>query len=106
MRGGEAQAGCAWGHLEANHAPALRRSPSLAALPLAAIAKACVPLPPPPAGKEIHWIEWGIGGGMAQTGDQPANNASAAAWWPYFGIFGPYNASRDPWRNPEVRDYM
>ncbi|KAI7835519.1 hypothetical protein COHA_010593 [Chlorella ohadii] len=57
-------------------------------------------------GKEIHWIEWGIGGGVAQTGDQPARTALEAAHTPYFGVQSPYNASRDPWRIPEVRDYM
>ncbi|PRW45181.1 hypothetical protein C2E21_6228 [Chlorella sorokiniana] len=57
-------------------------------------------------GKEIHWIEWGIGGGVAQTGDQPARTALGAAHTPYFGVQSPYNKSRDPWQIPEVRDYM
>lgn len=58
------------------------------------------------AGKEIHWIEWGIGGGASQNGDTPAATALEAAYFPYWGIWGPYNASRDPWQNPDVRAYM
>jgi hypothetical protein len=57
-------------------------------------------------GKEIHWIEWGIGGGASQNGDTPAATALEAAYYPYWGIWGPYNASRDPWQNPDVRAYM
>ena len=101
-----------------------------------------------------QWIEWGIGSGVSQTGDQPARTALEAAQTPYFGgragpmgcptlfsllccckvgsklcakdtasstsraclparlphrgagLQSPYNASRDPWRNPGVRDYM
>ncbi len=40
-----------------------------------------MPSPPPP----LQWIEWGIGGGVAQTGDQPARTALEAAHTPYFG---------------------
>ena len=47
----------------------------------------CLPLPP---GKEIHFIEFGVGGGTSQAGDTPARTASEAAWYPYFGIFGAY----------------
>ena len=41
-------------------------------------------------GKEIHFIEFGVGGGTSQAGDTPARTASEAAWYPYFGIFGAY----------------
>lgn len=58
------------------------------------------------AGKEIHWIEWGVGGGAGQNGDIPATTALEAARYPFWGIWGPYNVSRDPWQVPDVRDYM
>lgn len=29
-----------------------------------------------------------------------------AAQYPFWGIWGPYNASRNPWANPDVRAYM
>lgn len=114
---------------------------------------------PCPLAASVRWIEWGIGGGVSQTGDQPAKTALEAAHTPYFGglawltgcqpvlflrhphyckvgkavlrksttsraapaclpsppaplparragVQSPYNASRDPWRNPAVRDYM
>ncbi|KAL4423381.1 hypothetical protein ABPG77_004312 [Micractinium sp. CCAP 211/92] len=57
-------------------------------------------------GKQIHWIEWGIGGGISQNGDTPATTALQAAQYPFWGVWGPYNASRDPWADPGVRDYM
>lgn len=57
-------------------------------------------------GKQIHWIEWGIGGGISQNGDTPATTALQAAQYPFWGIWGPYNASRNPWADPAVRDYM
>lgn len=71
----------------------------------AAPAPAPPALPPRPAPcplTEIHWIEYGT----CQQGNCPAANATAAARTPYFGIFGPYNASLDPWSRPEVADYM
>ncbi|PSC70429.1 acetyltransferase, partial [Micractinium conductrix] len=36
------------------------------------------------SGKEIHWIEWGIGGGISQNGDTPAKTAIEAANYPYW----------------------
>lgn len=63
-------------------------------------------------GKEIHWIEFGIGGGDSQNGDRIATDPLQAAYYPYFGIGGRYTRALDPWTTyaPEqpnaVRDYM
>jgi hypothetical protein len=57
------------------------------------------------AGKEIHWIEWGLGGGASQDGRTPARTALEAAYWPYWGIFR-YSPQADPWSNPEVQGYL
>ena len=47
---------------------------------------ACATLPTSPyAGVEIHWIEWGVGGGISQSGDQPAQTALQAAYYPFWG---------------------
>lgn len=58
-----------------------------------------------PAGKEIHWIEWGVGGGASQDGMTPVRTALEAAYWPYWGIYR-YSPERDPWTNPEVQAYL
>ncbi|KAI3431611.1 hypothetical protein D9Q98_004660 [Chlorella vulgaris] len=63
------------------------------------------------AGKEIHWIEFGVGGGTSPRGDQPARTAKEAAFTPFFGISGPYRRATDPFilyqlsRPSPVRDY-
>lgn len=63
------------------------------------------------AGKEIHYSEYGIGGGTSQNGNVPAKTAEEAAYTPFFGIEGPYACAKDPFdmchsdiQNP-VRDY-
>lgn len=48
------------------------------------------PLPPNtpaccPAGKDVLWIEWGVGGGASQNGDTPAATALEAAYYPFWG---------------------
>lgn len=35
-------------------------------------------------GKEVHWIEWGVGGGASQNGDTPAKTGQEAAYYPYW----------------------
>jgi len=49
-------------------------------------------------GKEIHWTEYGVGGGTCHTGNCLAETASQAAHYPFFGIWGPYRAEMDPWQ--------
>ena len=80
--------------------------PSPASLLSSACSPAFSPLLLLCPGKEIHWIEWGIGGGATNNGDTPAATALEAAYYPYWGVWGAYNVSRDPWQTPAVRDYM
>ena len=37
------------------------------------------------AGKQVHWIEFGVGGGTSPTGDTKATTALSAAGTPFFG---------------------
>lgn len=46
-----------------------------------------------------------MGGGASQDGNTPARTAKQAAATPFFGVFGAYQAARDPWATPEVKDY-
>lgn len=56
-------------------------------------------------GKKLFWMEYGVGGGISQDGSTVARSAAEAAATPFFGIFGPYNSSRDPFANAAVRGY-
>ncbi|EFN52791.1 hypothetical protein CHLNCDRAFT_138435 [Chlorella variabilis] len=47
-------------------------------------------------GKEVHWIEFGVGGGSSPTGDKKATTAEEAAYTPFFGMSGPYTRAKDP----------
>lgn len=78
------------------------------------------PLPPPPhtqearaagidvaaiiasRGLELHYSEFGLGGGQSPTGRTPARTADQVARTPFYGVNGPYRKSADPWQNPEV----
>ena len=63
------------------------------------------------AGTELHYSEYGVGGGTSQSGDVPAKTAKEAAYTPFFGIAGQYTCAKDPFQmctpdQPnEVRDY-
>lgn len=46
----------------------------------------------------------GQGAGLKRATDPPL--PPQAAQYPFWGVWGPYNASRDPWADPGVRDYM
>jgi hypothetical protein len=39
----------------------------------------------PSAGKSIHYIEFGVGGGTSANGDKKATTAEGAAFTPFFG---------------------
>ncbi|PRW39302.1 Palmitoyl-monogalactosyldiacylglycerol delta-7 chloroplastic [Chlorella sorokiniana] len=47
-------------------------------------------------GIEIHWGEFGVGGGTSPTGDKKATTAEEAAYTPFFGMSGPYTREKDP----------
>ncbi len=57
-------------------------------------------------GVPTTFLEYGVGGGGGQDGNDLAKDAEEAARNPYFGIFGSYNASRDPWKKPDVKAYQ
>lgn len=63
------------------------------------------------AGTEVHFGEFGVGGGTSQNGDVPARTAREAAYTPFFGMGGQYTCAKDPFQmcsteQPnEVRDY-
>lgn len=45
----------------------------------------------------LHILELGWGGGISDNGDVPAVTAAQVAANPWRGIFGAYNAAKDPW---------
>jgi hypothetical protein len=50
--------------------------------------------------------EYGLGGGSGESGGRPAESAAQAAAQPYWGVFGPYKKSQDPWQSDEMRTFM
>ncbi|KAF6266260.1 hypothetical protein COO60DRAFT_1669582 [Scenedesmus sp. NREL 46B-D3] len=50
-------------------------------------------------GKELVFNEFGVGGGISPSGDQPARTSEQAAESPFFGVYGGYTRKTDPWRN-------
>jgi hypothetical protein len=46
---------------------------------------------------ELHYSEIGLGGGARYSGDTPASSPAEVALRPFFGVYGPYSAPRDPW---------
>ena len=63
-------------------------------------------------GKHVHFSEYGLGGGVSQSGDVKATDAAGAAKFPFFGLFGAYSRATDPWvlydlnQPSAVRDYL
>eukprot|EP01024_Parvocaulis_polyphysoides_P028048 TRINITY_DN25358_c0_g2_i1.p1 TRINITY_DN25358_c0_g2~~TRINITY_DN25358_c0_g2_i1.p1 ORF type:complete len:341 (-),score=43.17 TRINITY_DN25358_c0_g2_i1:217-1101(-) len=63
-------------------------------------------------GKELHFVEYGVGGGTSRFGDELATTAEEVAITPFFGIYAPYTRAMDPWKLwqqdpiPETRQYM
>lgn len=58
-------------------------------------------------GIELHYSEYGLGGGTSPAGNRRAYSAEQAAHTPFYGMFGPYVKLEDPWSNSAaVRDYM
>lgn len=60
----------------------------------------------PNTGKELHYSEFGIGGGASSDGKRPVKSAEQAALLPFYGVRGPYRRSTDPWQTPWVRAFM
>eukprot|EP00798_Chlamydomonas_sp_ICE-L_P013213 gene13213-19048_t len=57
-------------------------------------------------GIELHYVEYGLGGGTSQNGDGVVRSASQAAAKPFWGVFGVYRENRDPWQYAPVREFM
>lgn len=49
---------------------------------------------------ELHYSEFGIGGGGRYSGGAVAATPAEVALRPFFGIYGPYARARDPWALP------
>lgn len=47
--------------------------------------------------------EYGLGGGVKINGNVPARTAVDAARFPFYGVWGSYQRTTDPWRTPQVR---
>jgi hypothetical protein len=45
-------------------------------------------------GKEVHWTEYGVGGGTCQTGNCVAETAADTSYYPFYGVFGPCAPAR------------
>jgi hypothetical protein len=48
--------------------------------------------------------EWGLGGGT-QDGNGIAASLTDVAGHPFFGLWYPYAARKDPWRNQQYNNY-
>lgn len=73
---------------------------------LKAINPALVSFIRPNSGKELHYSEFGLGGGRGEGGCCPARSPAEVAQTPFNGISGPYIAHEDPWKNHDVREFM
>jgi hypothetical protein len=51
---------------------------------------------------ELHFSEFGIGGGTCESGNCVANTFKDATNTPYYGIFGDYKRGTDPWIRPQM----
>ncbi|KIZ00733.1 hypothetical protein MNEG_7227 [Monoraphidium neglectum] len=56
------------------------------------------------SGKKLVISEWGVGGGT-QDGGSIAKSTKDVAGYPFFGLWYPYAASKDPWRNADYNEY-
>jgi hypothetical protein len=55
------------------------------------------PFPPSPT-CQVHYSEYGVGGGTNNDGTQAATTAQAAAETPFFGLGGAYTCAADPFQ--------
>uniref|UniRef100_A0A383VIG4 Glycoside hydrolase family 5 domain-containing protein n=1 Tax=Tetradesmus obliquus TaxID=3088 RepID=A0A383VIG4_TETOB len=56
------------------------------------------------SGKKLVISEWGLGGGT-QDGNGVAASLADVAGHPFFGLWYPYAAYKDPWKNSQYNDY-
>jgi hypothetical protein len=55
---------------------------------------------------ELQYSEFGIGGGNSYSGLTMARSPSEVALRPFFGVYGVYQASEDPWRVPANKAFL
>lgn len=51
---------------------------------------------------ELHYSEFGLGGGASPLGSVAARTPDQAARMPFYGVWGAYRGSSDPWAPPQV----
>ncbi|KAG1675444.1 hypothetical protein FOA52_001743 [Chlamydomonas sp. UWO 241] len=54
------------------------------------------------SGLELQYAEYGLGGGDGDDGSQPARSLKKATSQPFWGIYGPYKKSSDPWSRSDM----
>ncbi|GBF88099.1 hypothetical protein Rsub_00811 [Raphidocelis subcapitata] len=55
---------------------------------------------------ELHYSEFGLGGGGAYAGASVAQGPGEVALRPFFGIYGPYARATDPWALPANKAFQ
>lgn len=46
---------------------------------------------------DLHYSEFGMGGGASPIGTVPARSPEQAARMPFYGVWGAYRGGTDPW---------
>ncbi|PNW74409.1 hypothetical protein CHLRE_13g607400v5 [Chlamydomonas reinhardtii] len=56
---------------------------------------------------DLHYSEFGLGGGNSPLGTTPARTPEAAARMPFYGVWGAYaGPATDPWAPPQMRAFL
>ncbi|GFH11981.1 uncharacterized protein HaLaN_07588 [Haematococcus lacustris] len=57
-------------------------------------------------GAALQYVEYGLGGGVSQSGVGIAPNPAAAMRQPFMGVMGAYSKDIDPWQREALRTFM
>ncbi|KAG2493204.1 hypothetical protein HYH03_008624 [Edaphochlamys debaryana] len=57
-------------------------------------------------GIDLHYSEFGLGGGSSPLGTAAAATPAAAARTPFYGVWGAYVPANDPWAPPAMRAFL
>ncbi|GFR46031.1 hypothetical protein Agub_g7304 [Astrephomene gubernaculifera] len=57
-------------------------------------------------GIDLHYSEFGLGGGASPLGTAVARTPTEAARMPFYGVWGAYRKDTDPWAPPQMRAFM
>ncbi|GIL64350.1 hypothetical protein Vafri_18320, partial [Volvox africanus] len=55
---------------------------------------------------DLHYSEFGMGGGASPLGTVPARSPDQASRMPFYGVWGAYRGNSDPWAPPKMRSFM